>query len=209
MDEVGQDGKHLWGSMWRSSGGKPLFKKLFARLTEEIRQDILVEIFTNGNAIGWLMCELIRDQIFAHGIYGDRPQPKEEWSFSEEELGKAIKILLKRFNSSDRERIIDTPEVVSLMYGWHQSGNEKGVLEWVQEQQETDEGFLKLLNACRGVRYSDKTYYPLNKRDLKVFMDYDEALKRLKYISENADRNDEERTLANELLQAAEIGKDS
>ncbi|MDH5762369.1 MAG: KAP family NTPase [Nitrospinota bacterium] len=209
MDEVDQEGKHLWGSMWRSSAGKPLFKKLFVRLTGKTRKDIMIEIFTTGKATGWLMCEIIRDQIFAHGIYGDRPQPREEWSFSEEELDKAIQILLRRFKSTDREKIIDTPEVVSLMYGWHQSGDEKGVLEWVQEQQETDEGFLKLLNACRGRTYSDKTYYPLNKRDLKVFMDYDGALERLKGISENADKTDEERALAKELLQATEIGEDN
>ena len=154
------------------------------------------------------MSELIRGEILAHGRFGDRAAPEENRLFSDEELNEAIGLLLERFRSTDRHRIVDTPEALSLMYGWMQAGDEAGVLEWVREQQTTDAGFLTLLSACRGWMQSDKTYYPLKRRDLKHFMDFDKALERLRGISENTDRTEDERALAEELLEAAEIGED-
>lgn len=209
MDTVGhKEGKGQWGERWSWSAGKDLFKKLFNRLADDKRSQLINDIFSSSEAIGWLMSQVIRDQVFAQGRYGHEPKPEDDWLFSERELDEAIRLLLDRFKSSDREKIIKTPDVLGLMYGWLQSGDESGVKEWVKEQQNTDKGFLEFLNACRSWMYSDKTYYPLNRRDLKVFMDYDEVLERLKGISENADNTGEERALAEELLQAAEIGKD-
>ena len=49
----------------------------------------------------------------------------------------------------------------------------------------------------------------MNRRDLKHFMDFDEALERLRGISENTDRTKDERALAEELLEAAARGEDN
>ncbi len=92
--------------------------------------------------------------------------------------------------------------------GVHQSGDEAGVRDWVREQHATDAGFLKLLAACRGWMQSDKTYYPLRRRDLEHFLDFDEALERLRKISDDRRKTEDERALAEELLKAAELGKD-
>ena len=210
MDEASlESGKGDWGVRWPWRSATRLFKKLVVKLIGANRSQIIHEVFASGRAIGWLMSELIRDEIFAHGRHGQRAVPEDDRLFSDEELDEAIGLLLERFKSTDRNRIIDTPEVLNLMYGWLQAGDEAGVVEWVREQQTTDVGFLTLLVACRGWLQSDKTYYPLNRRDLKHFMDFDEALERLKGISENSGRSKDERALAEELLKAAEIGKDN
>ncbi len=209
MDEVGQkEGKGQWGVRWSWRAGKDLFKKLVTKLPGDKRNEVINEIFSTCEAIGWLMSEVIRDQLFAQGRTGNNPKTEDEWAFSKQELDTAVNLMLERFKSSDREKIIDTPEVLELMYSWLESNDKDGVLEWVKEQQSTDERFLKFLNACRSWMHSDKTYYPLNRRDLKNFIDYDEALERLKSISENANETDKEKALAEELLEAAEIGKD-
>jgi len=118
--ELHSDRGH-WGTRGPWSAGRVLFKNLLARLRDDLRSGIINETFASGKSIGWLMCELIRSQIFAHGRYGDRPTSEESWVLSKEELDDAIKLLLGRFKSTDRERIIDTPEVLSLMYGWMQA----------------------------------------------------------------------------------------
>ena len=192
--------------MWRSAGR--LFEMLIGRLPSAEHSKISIEIFSSGNAIGWLMSELIRGEIFAHGQHGDRPKPEEKWIFSEQELSEAIDLLLNRFKAEERENIIDTPEVLNLMYGWYQSGDEVGVRDGVREQQATDAGFLKLLAACRGWMQSDKTYYPLRSRDLEQFLEFDEALNRLRQIADDKSKTEDEMALAEELLRAAELGKD-
>jgi hypothetical protein len=155
------------------------------------------------------MSELIRGELWGHGRVGNRLVPEEERLLSPEELDEGIRILLDRFRSTERDRLVGTPELLSVMYGWMECGDEEGVLDWVREQQATDSGFLALLSACRGWMQSDKIYHPLNRRDLKNFLNFDEALERLTLIAEDmANRTDDERELAKELLKAAEIGKD-
>jgi predicted KAP-like P-loop ATPase len=209
MDEAAnQSGAGKWGVIWPWHSADELLKSLFAKLPKEDRREMVTRAFGSGMAIGWLMSSVTRDEIFAHGRYGGRQKPKEEWLLSEEELDIAIGLLLERFRQADRKKIIKTPEVLSLMFGWLQAGDKDGVLEWVREQQSTDSGFLELLSACRGWMQSDKTYHPLNRRDLNQFLDFDQALKRLRLIADNNDKLKAERALARELLEAAKIGKD-
>ena len=210
MDTAGlESGKGDWGVRWSWRSANRLFEKLLTKLAPDVRSNIIRSIFASGKAIGWLVSEPIRDEIFSHGRYGDRTKPEENRLFTGEELDEAIHLLLERFKSTDRHRILDAPEVLQILYGWKQAGDEAGVLEWVQEQLTTDAGLLKLLSGCRGWSQSDKTYYPLNRRDLKNFMDFDAALERLRGISENMDKTEDERELAKELLGAAELGEDN
>lgn len=206
--DVHKEGKGDWGVRWSWRSASRLFKKLIARLPDDEHSKVTKEIFSSGDAIGWLTSDLIRGEIFAHGQYGDQAKPKEEWVFSKQELSQAIELLVNRFKGEDRDNIIDTPEVLHLMYGWHQSGDEAGVKDWVHEQQATDAGFLKLLAACRGWMQSDRTYYPLRRRDMERFLNFDEALERLRRIAEDEGKTEEERALADELLKAADIGND-
>ncbi len=76
----------------------------------------------------------------------------------------------------------------------------------MQEVSETQEGFLTLMDKCRGWKASDKVYHPLNRRDLATFMDADIALARIKDIADNSS-SEQNRSFVKELLVAVEDGE--
>jgi predicted KAP-like P-loop ATPase len=196
-----------WGVRWTWQSAERLFKKLASQLSKEDRRAVMRDVFAFGRSIGWLTVELVGGEISARGRFGSQTKPEERF-LSDEELNEAIALLRDRFRSIDRDRLVKTPELLTLMYAWREFGDEDEVSEWVREQEATDERFLALLSACRGWMASDKVYYPLNRRDLTKFLDFDKALERLRRISENPDRTDDEKAMAKELFKAAELGKD-
>ncbi len=191
---------------WRASGD--LFVELAARQDEFDRTKVIENVFSNGAAIGWLMAHLLPGQILTPDRFEPGTFSEGSSMFSDQQLQTATRLLLNRFETTDRDKIIDAPELVSLMKGWQIAGDTALVWQWAKEQMVTDNKFLKFLSACRGWTKSDKTYYPLNRRDLKNFMDFDEALARLKGMSEDSGRDPAQIALAKELLAAASIGKD-
>ena len=206
MDGASDQGP--WGVRWTWQSAERLFKKLASRLSKDERRRVIHEVFAHGKSIGWLMSELVREEIRAHGRVGDRAKPEENRLLSDDELNETVALLRGRFRSTDRDNLLNAPNLLSLLYGWRESGDEHEVLEWVREQESTDQRFLALLSACRGWMASDRVYHPLNRRDLKEFLDFEQALKRLRLISESPDKTGDERALAQELLTAAELGKD-
>ncbi len=75
--------------------------------------------------------------------------------------------------------------------------------KWVQAITKTDDGLLAFLQRARGwIAENDRVYYPLQRRDLKNFLDYDEAVQRVQNISTDESVSSEDRQLANELLKA-------
>jgi hypothetical protein len=203
MDKVG--GKGRWGVNWPWESAEALFKKLTVKLSGDHRRKVIRGVFASGGSVGWLMM-MVRGEMLRHGWVGNRAVMEDERLLSEGELKEAVDLLLERFRSTDRGKLVSTPELLSLMYGWREAGDEEGVLIWVGEQVATDPGFLSLLAACRGWMQSDKIYRPLSRRDLGTFLDFDEMRERLRRISEDAGRAQDERRLAQELLEAAELG---
>lgn len=206
MDAVAKaEGKGTWGVTWSWSSAETLTKKFLNRVDGAVRSAIVNEMFGRGIALGWLMCELLRGETFSHGRYGGRPKPEDEWLLTEAELDQAAALFFGRLKSAEKEKIIDTPEVLSFMFGWKQLGDEEGVRGWIADETKTDSGFLRLLAACRGWRSSSSKglYYPLSRRDLSQFIDYDEALVRLREIRANGEAPTQDREQAEALLTEA------
>ena len=181
-----EGGRGLTGRSWSWLPAVALFKKLIARLDGNDRRGAIRDVFGAGAAIGWLMSELVRVEIYVRCRYADQDILTEKKMLSDVELEEAKRLLVERFKSTERGRLVDAPELLGLMYGWKEAGDEGDVLEWVQEQTRTDAGFLALLSACRGwLQTNNGTYYPLNCRDLRNFLDFDEALERLRRIAED------------------------
>lgn len=211
MDEVAsQEGKGGWGKYWSWSSARLLTKKLLKGLAEQDRREIVKAMFASGEAIGWLMCELLRSETYSHGRYGARPRSEDEWVFTDSELDDAIQEMLARLRSDERRRIVTTPEVLSFMYGWKQLGDERGVASWVAEEVATDDGLLRLLYACRGWHSSSNkgVYYPLLRRDVEQFTDWDAAIGRVQAIRSNPNAPEARRALAIEVLNAVALGED-
>lgn len=192
--------------MWSWRTGKSLFERLFTKIPEDQRGTVIKKIFSTGRAIGWLMREIIDSELYAHGLVGDKEKCEEERLFTKEELEAAIALMIDRLKTKDRDKIIETPSVLGVLYAWSHAGDNEGAVEWVNEQLETDQYFLRLLSACRSWMQSDRTYYPLNRRDLTNFLDFDVAEARLENISNDTKKAIDERNLASELLAAIRLG---
>jgi predicted KAP-like P-loop ATPase len=200
----------LKGSMgirwtWRESD--TLFKSLFNRLDPKKRKLLIRDIFGSGKSVGWLMAEVIREEIVAQGRYGYSAQHSHSNNFSSEELDSMIDLMVNRLRSSDRDLIINTPEVLTLLDTWIDIGEEKDVLMWVNEQLKSEDTFLKLLSKCRGWMASDQVYYPLRRESLEKYLDFDKALNRLSMIAEDVSKPEGKKALARELLKASELGR--
>jgi hypothetical protein len=113
--------------------------------------------------------------------------------------------MLARFENEDADQLLNTPELVSLLYGWMQGGGEEAAKRWVAALTDTPSGLVEFLSRVRGWRASnDRVYHPLNRRDVGRFTNYDEALQRLQEIVDDATAGADLRQKAQELLLAAQ-----
>lgn len=207
MDEAGRL-LGRWGNIPIWSDGYRLLAELLPALKAPARKRTLSDLFQRGKAMGWLMSKVLRREIFSHGRFGDQKRSEKEWLLTDAELDTAIKFWIKRARTTDKNYIVESPDLMSVFFGWQQSGNESSLQHWIGEQSNTDSEFLKMLNGCRSWMHSDKTYYPLKKSELEVFIDYETAMKRLEKISKDDRSSPADQALALELLEAARIGKD-
>ncbi len=199
--EAGFFGRKL---VWHNA--KTVFSGVLKRIDTNDRKTFLDDFFTNRKSIGWLLAEIIGDELFAHGRTGNNTHNYDKTLLTKDELDVVIKIMFSRLAGTDRDNIIGVPSSVEFFYRWHQAGGDADLKRWMDEQSQTDKGFLTLMGKCRGWAASGKeVYHPLNKRDLQVFMDFDQAVKRLQSISQDINKPAEDRHLAKELLEAVRI----
>jgi hypothetical protein len=94
--------------------------------------------------------------------------------------------------------------LLGLLYAWLQGGREDEVRAWVDAQTKTDGGLLTFLSSVRGWgAVNGVVYYPLRRRELEKFLDFDLAIRRLEIISRNDDASEADRVRASELLEAS------
>ena len=191
-----------WGAAARA------VKVLFARMqTIPVRRTSLRTLFTEGQALGWLT-QLFRNEIFSHGLYGDRPEPEERRLLTSAEFEEVRSSMLKRYSETPPAELMRVPDLLSLLYAWLQGGGADEPKQWVKAQTQTDPGLLAFLSRTRSWAAARSVYYPLKRRNLENFLDFDKAVQRLKAISSNAEAAEADRQLASELLIAVEQDKD-
>lgn len=135
---------------------------------------------SEGKAINWLVGKFFRSQLFRHGRVGDDAKSSETWEISEEVLDEAIAILKERVSQQNTKELIpNLPNISDYLYGWLNITGDDQAVVWVRKFCESDEGFLKILNHLRGWMMSDKVYYPLSKKAVSTFLDWDEVTERL------------------------------
>jgi predicted KAP-like P-loop ATPase len=97
MDEAYR--RHPFDQFWVNSlwdGAERLIPLLLRRLEPPRRAAVVTAMFSEGKAIGWLT-SLFRHETGAHGRYGDRRSPEDEWLFTNAELDRITKLMLGRF----------------------------------------------------------------------------------------------------------------
>tara|TARA_Y100000815_G_scaffold209795_1_gene194039 strand:- start:602 stop:2689 length:2088 start_codon:yes stop_codon:yes gene_type:complete len=150
-------------------------------------ESVVLDIATEGAAINWLVGKFFRSQLFRHGRVGDESVPEDQWEISDELLDKVINILQRRVDNSETQaQIRDLPDILAYLLGWRNLSGDGRAEAWAQEFAVSDEGFVHLLEHLRGWAMSDKVYYPLSKRTVSLFLNWDEVLARLETLKHSA-----------------------
>jgi predicted KAP-like P-loop ATPase len=210
MDDIalssptGDFGEH---TAWRSA--EQVVKRLLRRVAGIERERCVRTLFEHERALGWLT-SILRAEIFSHGHYGDRTQPEDQRLLTAAEFTEVLSIMLDRYREASNARLMGVPDLMSLLYAWRQGGDPEEPRRWVNAQVETDAGLLAFLSRVRGWAAATGVgiYHPLKRSDLENFLNYEDALRRVKVIASSSDASEADRQRASELLTAFEQGED-
>lgn len=160
-----------------------LLPKMLSELEPSDRSTVVVQMFEEGRAIGWLT-NLLRRETFAHGRFGSRQRPEADWWLTDAELDVATTALVTRYKSMAAEDIFSGIDPLSLLFAWLQAGDEAGPRSLVESAIKTDEGLVSTLEAMRTeINSSDRGKLRVLKRDnLMPFLDYDAASQRIEAL---------------------------
>ena len=160
-------------SSWAQSNTYAAFRDLTHGLddAEAIAQDV----FREGRALGWLM-DVFRWETFAQGRYGDSEQPESAWLFRREEFDDLIAVMHERLARETPERLLSVPNPVSLLFGWAQTGGGDAARDKVAEALGSDEGFVHGFDVLLS---GTGAPHPKCRRELEVFLDVEDAERRL------------------------------
>lgn len=187
---------HIWEAAER------LVIKLLAAVDPARRDDCLQQLFSTGAAIGW-QTSLLRTEILTHGHYGDRSEPEEQRLLTPAEFERIRLIMLGRYTSMPPQELRKAPNLIRLLYGWEQAAGNDDAKNWVQANTQSDDDLLAMLARARGLKSgSYGIQYPLTRREIGHFLDYDAARQRVRDIADHPDANANHRRLAAELLVA-------
>lgn len=185
----------FWGRV------EKFIRKLVAGLDGDARFETVRLMFAEGQAIGWLT-DVIRRETFAHGVYGKKPKPEEQWYISADEFSEASAAMLRRYRQLSFDELKTTPRPISLLFAWAQLGDAEGPKALLGQKLEDDEGFievLELLTNTIGTSMGETNSFSVD--NVAPFLDYDNAITRLKNI---ADGDGELRVRARKLTRAVE-----
>jgi hypothetical protein len=187
-----------------------VFQVLWSRMSDEQRGTTLREVFREGKAIGWLT-HVLRGEIFAHGHFGDRPTSPHSWLLTDGEFREALSTMLRRYREMPPQNLMKVPDLLNLLYAWKQGSGTDEARDWVSARISTDEDLLTFLSSVRSWAASSTIgiYYPLKRRDLEPFLDFDAALRRVDVIARDTAAPVEQRRLAADLRNAFVQGDSS
>jgi predicted KAP-like P-loop ATPase len=186
---------HWVSSLWdRAEQLTPL---LLSRLEPEHRDAVITDMFSKGAAIGWLT-SLFRHETFAHGRYGGRRRPSEEWIFTEFELDQITKLMLGRYQVMSASDVLSGPDPVSLLFAWWQGGDEQGPRRLMEGNIVSEEGLVETLERLTStITSSDRGKFDVLKEDeLAPFIDYKNAMVRINSLRDHRDLGERASRLA-------------
>ena len=191
-------------SLWDRA--ERLIPSLLLRISPEDRSKTIIELFEHGEAIGWLTT-LFRRDTFAQGRYGDQEKPESQWLFTAEELNLITTKMIDRYQRMTFRQVVESIDTVSLLFAWYQGGDEDGPRKLVDGQITNDSSLIRVLTALTSsINSSNGGKFDVLKRDnLKAFIGYDDARKRIEEIAAQLDKS-EEQEAARRLVEAFKDG---
>lgn len=156
-------------------------RPLLKNLSTVLRKEVIKNMFSDGQALGWLTT-ILRRETFAHGrVTSDRARPESDWIFTNGELDAIIRILTGRYRKLDLNQLSAIPNPLNILFAWRQSGDEKGPSIFVHKNIKTNQGLIKMLETMTSmINSSNRGNYQILKRsNLEFFLDYDKAFERI------------------------------
>ncbi|MFW2350423.1 KAP family P-loop NTPase fold protein [Qipengyuania sp.] len=157
-----------------------LMPRLLARLEGDTRRETIEQMFGQGHAIGWLT-KLMRKETFAHGRYGSREKPEQEWLLTDEELDRVFEIMLARFRRMVVGDLLEAIHPLDILFAWRQAGDEAGPRDFVEKHVQTDGGLVEMLEKLTTIHSSSErgSYSVLTRENVSPFLDFDASRERI------------------------------
>lgn len=189
MDEAYRH--HPFDQFWVSSlwdRAQRLVPLLLSRLEPARRAAVVTCMFGEGAAIGWLT-SLFRHETLAHGRYGDRSRLEDEWLFTNAELDRITELMLGRYRAMCAGDVLDSIDPISVLFAWHQGGDEQGPRRLVEANIVSDEGLVETLTRLTSTIVSSDRgrFNVLKKVNLAPFMDYENVTQRIHVLKNHDD----------------------
>lgn len=169
----------VWmSSLWDRA--ERLVPLLLSKLDDAQRAATITAMFEQGAAISWLS-KLFRRETFAHGRYGDRRRPEQDWILTDAELDQIERIMLQRYQSLTSEDMFALVDPLDVLFAWSQGCEEHGPRNLIASCIEEDEGLITTLEKLTTyVTSSDRgTYSVLKRNHLESFLDFDSTRDRV------------------------------
>lgn len=174
-----------------------LVPALLLRLEPDARDAVLRKMFEHGEAMGWLT-SLLRHETFAHGRYGSRLRPEEDWLLTDEQLDAISEIMLDRYQALSPEQVFAGIDPTSLLFAWLQIGDKDGPRRLIEANIATDGGLIDTLEGLTSdITTSDRGSFDVLTRDnLSPFLDYDATAERVIGLKDDGNLGERARRLA-------------
>lgn len=169
-------------SVWMSSlwdRAERLVPILLSKSGPQQRAETVAAMFERGRAICWLS-KLFRRETFAHGRFGDRRKPEQDWILNSAELDQVAVTMLRRYQALTADDLFALVDPLDVLFAWSQGGDVKGPQQLVAACIADDEGLVATLEKLTTFVTSSSrgTYSVLKKNNLDSFLDYEEARER-------------------------------
>ncbi|MDX0500740.1 hypothetical protein GOD03_31395 [Sinorhizobium medicae] len=152
----------------------------------QARNELLQTIFTQSPSLGWLVASFFRQELFDHGVVGDRAKRVEDRHLTVDELDTCRQILQERLAAVAADgSLASLPDLASILYGWRDMAGIDEPRAWVTDFIADDSNLIRLLLELRGMTVSDRVYRPLRNSTIELFMDREAVLQRLAELRQN------------------------
>lgn len=172
----------------------------------QARQRLVQTLYAQSPSLGWLVAELFRQELFDHGVVGDRARRVEDRHLTAEELDACRQILRERLAAAAAHgSLANLPDLAGILYGWRDMAGPEDPRAWVADFITDDTNLVMLLLELRGLTVSDRVYRPLRNSTLDLFMDREAVLQRLAALRQGG-RSAELKSKLDEIDEALQIG---
>jgi hypothetical protein len=149
IDDMETDDGDLFGypQSWLTT--KSLLKRFADAIPGSRWDPLIVRLFQTGQSITFLSY-LLRDETFAHGLYGDRPRPDQALT-RPETFEEVVKTMLARFSYGGIDQVSKPPMAATKLYAWSQAGGKDEIVRQVAERSADDDWFLDFVTKLFSV----------------------------------------------------------